>query len=152
MAEMTAQGLAELQAEIARLEGEGRAAIAGDIKTARDYGDLKENAEYHDAKERQAHLETRILRLREQLANAIVVDADGDGDAVGFGSSVAVRDEASGRVSTYTLVSSLEADAAAGKLSVDSPVARALRGKRAGDQVTVATPRGSRVLRLVEVH
>jgi transcription elongation factor GreA len=151
--EMTAEGLAALKAEIARLEGEGRAAIAEDIKTARDFGDLKENAEYHDAKERQAHLETKILRLRDRLTNAVVVEGDGDrgGGAIGFGSTVEVRDDASGRVTTYTLVSSLEADVAAGKLSVDSPVAQALRGKHEGEDIAVTTPRGSRTLRVVKV-
>jgi transcription elongation factor GreA len=150
--EMTAEGLAALEAEIARLETEGRAQIAADIKTARDFGDLKENAEYHDAKERQAHLETKILRLRDQLANAVVVAAEpGGGGAVAFGSTVKVRDEGSGKESTYTLVAALEADAAAGKLSVDSPVAQALRGSRAGDVAAVETPRGTRELRVVEV-
>ena len=149
--EITAEGLAALEAELARLEGEGRAAIAADIKTAREFGDLKENAEYHDAKDRQAHLETKILRLRAQLASAVVVDTGAGGGAVGVGSTVEVRDEDSGRVTTYTLVSSLEADAATGKISADSPVAQALRGKREGDEATVTTPRGARTLRIVKV-
>jgi transcription elongation factor GreA len=150
--EMTADGLAALEAEIARLEGEQRAAIADDIRAARALGDLKENAEYHDAKERQAHLETRILRLRERRANAVVVEvASGSAGVVGFGSSVRVVDESSGRESTYTLVAALEADAAAGRISVDSPVAQALRGRRVGDVVGLETPRGSRSLRIVEV-
>ena len=150
--EMTAEGLAALEAEIARLEGEGREQIAADIKTARDFGDLKENSEYHDAKERQAHLETKILRLRDQLANAVVVEAvGGGGGPVNFGSTVKVHDEASGKDNTYTLVAALEADAAAGMLSVDSPVAQALRGKRAGDVAAVQTPRGQRRLRIVDV-
>jgi transcription elongation factor GreA len=152
--EMTAEGLAALEAEIARLEGEARAAIADDIRAARALGDLKENAEYHDAKERQAHLETKILRLRDQRANAVVVSAASEGGpagVVGFGSRVRVVDEASGRESTYTLVAALEADAAAGKLSVDSPVAQALRGRRVGEVIAVEAPRGSRSLRLLEV-
>jgi transcription elongation factor GreA len=150
--EMTAEGLAALEAEIARLEGEERAAIAEDIRAARALGDLKENAEYHDAKERQAHLETRILRLRERRANAVVVDAaSGSAGVVGFGSSVRLVDESSGRESSYTLVSALEADAAAGRLSVESPMAQALRGRRAGDVVELETPRGSRSLRILEV-
>jgi transcription elongation factor GreA len=149
--EMTAEDLAALEAEIARLEGDARAAIADDIRAARALGDLKENAEYHDAKERQAHLETKILRLREQRTNAVVVSASSEGGAVSFGSRVRVVDEASGRESEYTLVAALEADAAAGKLSVDSPVARALRGRRAGDVAVVETPRGARSLRVLDV-
>ena len=148
---MTAEGLAALEAEIARLEGEGRAAMAEDIRSARSLGDLKENAEYHDAKERQAHLETKILRLREQRANAVIVESSSAGGSVGFGSTVRVVDESSGRESTYTLVAAHEADAAAGKLSVDSPVAQALRGRRAGDAAAVETPRGARSLRVLEV-
>jgi transcription elongation factor GreA len=148
---MTEEGLAALQAEIDRLEGEARAAMAEDIKAARELGDLKENAEYHDAKERQAHLETKILRLREQRANAVLVESSSSGGTVGFGSVVRVVDESSGRESSYTLVAAHEADAAAGKLSVDSPVAQALRGRRVGDVAVVQTPRGSRSLRVVDV-
>jgi transcription elongation factor GreA len=150
--EMTAEDLAALEAEIARLEGDARTAIADDIRAARALGDLKENAEYHDAKERQAHLETKILRLREQRVNAVVVSAaSSEGGAISFGSRVRVVDESSGRENEYTLVAALEADAAAGKLSVDSPVARALRGRRAGDVAVVETPRGARSLRVLEV-
>lgn len=148
--EMTAEGLAALQAEIDRLEGEGRADIARQIKVARDFGDLSENAEYHAAKEAQAHLETRILRLREQLANAQVVEVT-QGDVAGFGSTVEVEDDASGRRSTYRLVSAQEAAPARGLISMDSPVAAALRGRRAGDVVEVQAPRGARRLRVVAV-
>ena len=148
--EMTAEGLAALEAEVARLETDERARIAEDIKTARGYGDLKENAEYHAAKEAQGHLETRILALRHQLTNATVVEVAG-GDAVAFGSVVTVVDEGTGKETTYTLVSAMEADAAAGRLSVESPVARALRGKSVGDVATVETPRGERRLRIASV-
>jgi transcription elongation factor GreA len=148
--EMTAEGLAGLEAEIARLETEERARIAEEIKAARGHGDLKENAEYHAAKEAQAHLETRILALRHQLTNATVVEVGG-GDVVAFGSTVTVADESTGKETTYTLVSAMDADAAAGRLSVDSPVARALRGKSAGEVATVETPRGERRLRIVSV-
>jgi transcription elongation factor GreA len=148
--EMTSEGHAALEAEIARLEGEARAAIAADIKAARELGDLSENAEYHDAKERQAHLETRILALRHRLLNSVVVEAE-SGDVIGIGSVVELVDESSGRALTYTLVSSMEADATAGKLSIDSPVAQALRGRREGDTVAVPAPRGERRLRVERV-
>ena len=148
--EMTAADHAALQAELERLEREARAAIAADIKAARELGDLKENAEYHDAKERQAHLETRILGLRDRLLKAVITEP-ATGEVVGFGSVVQLRDEGAGRSLTYTLVSSHEADAAAGKLSVDSPVAQALRGRRAGQTVSVPAPRGERLLRIVSV-
>jgi transcription elongation factor GreA len=138
------QGLEDLKAEIERLEQVERPAIADRIRTAREWGDLKENAEYHDAKNDQAFLETKILRLQERLRNATVVDeAAGDG-TVGFGSEVRVRDEQSGKELTWTLVGATEADLAAGRLSVESPVAQALTGRREGEDVAVATPRGER--------
>ena len=145
---MTADGLAALEAEIARLETDERRRIAAEIKTARGYGDLSENAEYHAAKEAQAHLETRIQSLRHQMINATVVEVTG-GDVVGFGSVVTVEDERTGKQTTYSLVSSRDADASAGKLSVESPVAGALRGKSVGQTATVETPRGERRLRIV---
>src|ERR1700677_3193271 len=92
---VTAEGLQELEAELARVEGEGRREIAERIKTAREWGDLKENSEYHDAKNDQAHLETKIARLREKISGAVVVadTPDASGGVVGFGSTVLVRDQ-----------------------------------------------------------
>src|SRR3954467_9329589 len=124
---MTSEGLEALRTELEQLEGDGREQIAAQIKTAREWGDLKENAEYHAAKEAQAHLETRILRLREKLLSAEVVEVQG-GDEVSFGSTVEVEDEQTGKTSSYTLVSSREAAPGEGRLSMDSPVAGALRG------------------------
>ena len=111
---MTAEGLEALRAEIAELEGPARRAIAEEIKTARGFGDLKENAEYHEAKNAQARLETKILQLRQRLGDARVVEV-AQGDVVGFGSTVEVEDEATGKRSTYTLVAAHEA--AAGRAS-----------------------------------
>ena len=147
---MTEEGLASLRAELERLESEGRHQIAEQIKTARGWGDLKENAEYHAAKDAQAHLETRILQLREQLLNARVVEAPESGDAVAFGSTVEVEDE-DGRRSTYQLVSQHEAAPSEGRLAFDSPVGVALRDRRAGDVAVVATPRGERRLKVVSI-
>ena len=142
---MTAAAFEALQAEIAQLEGEGRREIAERIRTAREWGDLKENAEYHDAKKSQAMLETRILQLREAALHAEVRE-ESAGDVCGLGSRVTVADEASGKESTYTLVSATETDAATGAVSFQSPVGRALDGARAGDTVTVGTPKGERRL------
>jgi transcription elongation factor GreA len=147
---MTSEGLDALRAELEQLETKGREEIAAQIKTAREWGDLKENAEYHAAKEAQAHLETRILKLRERVVSAEVVEVEG-GDEVGFGSSVEVEDESTGKTSRYTLVSSTEASPAEGKLSIESPVAGALRGRRAGDVAVVQTPRGERRFKVVSV-
>src|ERR1700722_18772146 len=103
----TADGLQELEAELAVLEGDGRREIAERIKTAREWGDLKENSEYHDAKNEQAHLETKIARLREKITAAVVVEATSTagGDQVSFGSSVRVRDQ-DGAEQTWKIVSS----------------------------------------------
>ena len=147
---MTAEGLEALRSELEELETSGREQIAAQSKTAREWGDLKENAEYHAAKEAQAHLETRILRLRERLVSASVVEVQG-GDEVSFGSKVEVEDEETGKVASYTLVSSNEASPGEGKLSMDSPVAGALRGRRAGDVAVVQTPRGERRYKVVSV-
>src|ERR1700692_789500 len=104
---ITAEGLAELHGELAALEGEGRREIAERIKTARAWGDLKENSEYHDAKNDQAHLETKIARLREKIAGAVVVEEApaAAGGKVGFGSTVVVRDH-DGVEQTWRIVSS----------------------------------------------
>jgi transcription elongation factor GreA len=141
---ITAQGLEDLRTELADLEGPRRKAMAARIKVAREEGDLKENAEYHVAKEDQAHLETRIKRLRERLHNAVVVEADGATDAFAFGLTAEVLDESTGSVNTWTLVGSTEADLAAGRLSAESPIGRALMDAKVGKPVKVETPRGSR--------
>jgi transcription elongation factor GreA len=148
---ITREGLEALRAELEELQTAGRAAIAARIKTAREYGDLKENAEYHIAKEDQAHLETKIKRLTERLRGATVMDAPKQDGVVAFGSTVEVRDEASGRVATYTLVGAAEARAGDGRLSIESPVAKALLGARKGDAVPVETPGGTRTFHVVRV-
>ena len=142
--QITPEGLAALRAEIAELESSGRAEMAARIKAARELGDLKENAESHLAKDDQAHLETKIKRLTERLRAARVVEGTSDPDVVGFGSTVLVTDEGSGREHEFTLVGPTEADLKTGRLSSESPVARALVGARAGETITVETPGGER--------
>jgi transcription elongation factor GreA len=149
---ITQEGLDALRAELEQLETVARADVASRIKTAREWGDLKENGEYHAAKEDQAHLETRIKRLRERLRGAKVTEANATPNGVvGFGSTVEVRDEQSGRVSTYMLVGAAEASARDGRLSIESPVAVALVGAREGDAVKVQTPSGSRTFHVQRV-
>ena len=142
---VTTDGLAALQTELEELEGPQRRELAERIKTARDWGDLSENSEYHDAKNDQAHLETKILRLREKILRARVVDDVDRSGLVAFGTTVTVADD-EGREQTWQLVSSHEASPAAGRLSVDSPVAQALLGLRPGDAATLRLPRGERRL------
>ncbi len=148
---MTAEALQALQAELEHLETVARKEIAERIKTAREWGDLKENSEYHDAKNDQAHLETKILRIREQLINAEVREVETQTDVVGFGSRVEVQDTDRGKTTAYTLVSAPEADPAEGKVSVESPIGRALMGARAGDTVKLETPRGVRELKVLAI-
>ncbi|HKG62950.1 MAG TPA: transcription elongation factor GreA [Solirubrobacteraceae bacterium] len=148
---MTRADYEKLEREIEELETSARGEMAERIKAARELGDLKENAEYHDAKDAQAILETRILRLRDQLTRAQVVQAEGGGDAIAFGSEIEIADRDSGKRTTYTLVSAVDADAAAGRLSVESPVAQALVGARAGDVVEIRTPKGKRTLEVISI-
>jgi transcription elongation factor GreA len=149
---ITADGLETLKAELAALEGEGRREIAERIKTAREWGDLKENSEYHDAKNEQAHLETKIMRLRQKIAAAVVVSEApaAAGGLVGFGSAVVVRDE-HGAEHAWRIVSSHDASPAEGRLSAESPVALALLGRAPGDQASVALPKGKRQLTILSV-
>lgn len=148
---ITQEGLDALRAELEQLETVARREIAARIKTAREWGDLKENAEYHSAKEDQAHLETRILKLQERLRNATVTEASAEEGVVGFGTTVEVRDAATGKTARYTLVGATEASARDGKLSIESPVAQALVGARVGTDVVVETPSGSRTFHVVDV-
>ncbi len=149
---ITAEGLKDLEAELATLEGEGRREIAERIKTAREWGDLKENSEYHDAKNDQAHLgdedrETARTDLHGRDREGVQRPVNG---AVGFGSTVVIRDEA-GVERTWRIVSSHDASPSEGRLSADSPVARALLGRRAGERASVMLPKGESVLTVVSV-
>ena len=146
---ITPAGLVALEAEIERLETEGRRAMAARILAARELGDLSENADYHIAKEDQAHLETRIKRLRQRRRDALIVETDDAEDgAFGFGRTAEVLDEESGILHTWTIVGATEADLAQGKLSAQSPVGKALLGRGVGESVAVPTPRGSRSYRV----
>jgi len=141
---ITAEGIASLREEIEQLEGPARTEMAARIKVARELGDLKENAEYHIAKEDQAHLETKIKRLRQRLRTAVVVEVDGDAETFGFGRTAEVLDESKGEVNTWTLVGSTEANLAEGRLSAESPIGRALRDAKLGKPIEIETPKGSR--------
>jgi transcription elongation factor GreA len=146
---ITEAGLAALKAEIAELETVARRDIAARILEARGHGDLKENAEYHAAKEDQGHLETRIQRLRQRMRNAVVVEStESDGTTMEFAREAEVRDLGTDEVYRWTIVGAAEADRAAGKLSAESPVARALLGHAVGETVEFETPRGVRRLKI----
>jgi transcription elongation factor GreA len=144
---ITAEGLAALKSELSELETQARREIAQRILTAREHGDLKENAEYHAAKEDQSHLETRILRLKERLRNAVVVEEAG-GDVFAFGHTAEVLDQGTGATYRWRIVGSTEADLTAGRLSAESPVGKALLGRSPGESVEISTPGGPRRLRI----
>lgn len=132
----------ELAAEIRRLETVERPALAEKIAAARADGDLSENAEYHAAKNDQSFLETKILKLRDQLQRAQIVEA-GTGESVGHGSKVRLRNVAAANEVEYTIVAPHEADASKGLISSNSPVAGALIGAKRGDKVRVELPNGN---------
>jgi transcription elongation factor GreA len=150
--QITQEGLAALEAELHHLENDARREMAERLRTARAWGDLKENSEYHDAKNAQAHLETKILRLRELRRNAVVVEPGAADGRVGLGTAVTVRDLESGRQTVHTLVSASESDPAGGRLSIDSPLGRALAGARVGDQIAFDAPRGRRRLEVIALE
>ncbi|WP_210493749.1 transcription elongation factor GreA [Patulibacter sp. SYSU D01012] len=149
---ITPEGLEALNRELDELEGPRRREIAARIQRARELGDLKENAEYHQAKDDQAHLETRIASLVERRRNAVVTEISTASHEVGFGATVVLVDEDTGREQTWTIVGAAEADASAGKISIESPVAQAVIGKPIGNVVDVTTPRGVRHLRIDRVN
>jgi transcription elongation factor GreA len=145
--EMTQVELDKLREELNGLESGGRAEIAARIKTAREWGDLKENAEYHAAKESQAHLETKILRLKAQVRSAVVVEQKLTGE-VAHGSHVTITDAKTDKQQDFTIVSPNEAAPKEGLMSSASPIAAAVLGHKVGDVVEVEVPAGVRKLRV----
>lgn len=146
----------KLQEEIAALEYELRHELPKEILKARAHGDLSENAEYHAAKERQGYVNARLGQLRKRLAELSMVDLSKlPTDKVGLGSTVVVLDLNKDEEITYKLVTSEEADVAAGKISTSSPIGRSLLGKSPGDVVRVNIPGGVReleIVKLVTIH
>jgi transcription elongation factor GreA len=149
---ITPEGLKKLQVELKKRKSEDRPKVIEAIAVARGHGDISENAEYDAAKEQQAFLEKRIRDIENKIANANVVDPSTMGtDRVVFGLQVTVQDLDSGEESSYQIVGEDEADIAAQRISVSSPVARALIGKSVGDIVQVQIPRGLRELEILEI-
>lgn len=140
---MTKGGLDALEEEFRRLRNEERPAVIKAIAAAREHGDLSENAEYHAARERQSFIEGRLAELEDVISRADVIDTSKlSGKVVRFGATVVVADEDTDEELTYQIVGTHEADINDGRLSVTSPLARALIGKTIGDSVEVDTPRG----------
>ena len=149
---MTAEGYQALDAELKRLKTEERPAVIQAISEARSHGDLSENAEYHAAKERQAFIETRLAEIEDKIARAQIIDVSKlSGKQVKFGATVNLIDEDSGDKSKYKIVGEDESDVKAGKISITSPIARALIGKEEGDVVEVMAPGGPKSYEIVKV-
>jgi transcription elongation factor GreA len=150
---LTPEGLDKLKAEIEYLSNDKRREVAERIKEAREFGDISENSEYDDAKNEQAMLEARIASLEDKLRSASVIDpAELDKDVVRVGSLVSVKDEGSGKSLKYTIVGSTEADPSENKLSNESPVGKALVGRKRNDTVKVTLPNGkNRELKITKI-
>jgi transcription elongation factor GreA len=149
---MTAEGYAALDAEMKRLKTEERPTVIQAIAEARAHGDLSENAEYHAAKERQAFIEGRLLELEDKIARSQIIDVSKlSGKQVKFGATVNLLDEDSGVKSKYKIVGEDESDVSQGKISVTSPIARALIGKEEGDVIEVMAPGGAKSYEIVKV-
>ena len=150
---MTAPGLQRLEEELRHLKSTERPAIIRQIAEARTHGDLSENAEYHAARERQSFIEGRIAELEEIVATAEVIDISSlSGDQVKFGAQVRLVDEETEKEATYQIVGVHEADIKSGRLSISSPLAKALIGKRAGDTVSVPAPGGDRSYEILDIR
>ena len=150
---MTAGGYKALEDEINQLKNVERHEIIKLIAEARAHGDLSENAEYHAAKERQAFIEGRVIELEDKLGRADVIDVSKlSGSTVKFGATITLVDEDTDEERKYQIVGDHEADAQNGRISVSSPIARALIGKAKGDSVEVAAPGGARSYEILKVE
>jgi transcription elongation factor GreA len=150
---MTPSGYAKLEKELKQLKYVERRKNSLEIEVARAHGDISENAEFHAAKERQSHIEGRIRLIEDRLARAQVIETGGaPPDSVRFGVTVVLSDDNTGEEVRYTITGEDESDVSSGLISVTSPVARALLGKRVGDEVTVRVPKGSRSFEVLEIR
>ncbi len=150
---MTAAGYATLEAELKHCQQVERPRILQQITDARTHGDLSENAEYHAAKEQQSHNDGRIVELEDKLARAEVIDVSKlSGDSIKFGATVTLVDEDTDEKRVWQIVGEPEANAKSGRISISSPLARALLGKKKGAQVEVVTPGGAKAYEVLKVE
>ena len=149
---LTPEGYEKLKSEIQHLSNDKRREVADRIRVARDFGDISENAEYDDAKNEQAMLEHKIAQLEERLVHARVIESDDvDLSVVSIGAKVRLRDVDAKQTVEYVIVGSAEADPAESKLSNESPVGKAIIGKKKGETVEVAAPRGSMKFKILDI-
>ena len=150
---MTAAGYATLESELKHCQQVERPRILQQITDARTHGDLSENAEYHAAKEAQSHNEGRIVELEDKLARADVIDVSKlSGETIKFGATVTLVDEDTDKKQVWQIVGEPEADAKSGRISISSPLARALVGKKKGAQVEMVTPGGAKAFEVLKVE
>lgn len=153
---LTLEGKAKLEAELAELKSTKREEIAEKIKVARSYGDLSENSEYDEAKNEQAIVESRIATLEATLKNAVIVEDDAvvseDSDTIWLGNTITVLDVETGEELTYDIVSSIEADPMNGKISDDSPLGKAVLGRKEGETIEVEAPIGMLEYKILKVE
>ena len=150
---LTREGYERLKQEIDHLRGDKRRDVAERIKTAREFGDISENAEYDDAKQEQAMLEHRLSQLEERIRAARVLDPSEIGsDVVSLGTTVRLRDVGADETIEYHVVGSAEANPAENRLSNESPVGKAIMGRKKGDTVRVAAPRGSLEFEILDIQ
>ncbi len=150
---MTAAGYARIEAELRQLKSVKRPEVIRAIADAREHGDIAENAEYHAAKERQAFIEGRMAELEDKFSRADVIDVSKlSGRVIKFGATVKLADEDTEAVVTYQIVGEVEADVKKGRLSVTSPLARALIGRSTGDSVEVEAPGGAKSFEIIRVR
>ncbi len=149
---LTTQGFARLEAELKQLKNVERPAVVSAIAEAREHGDLKENAEYHAARDKQSFIEGRVKELEAVISRAEVIDPkDMKGDTIKFGATIKLVDEESEENVTYQIVGEYEASLEQGRIANTAPIARALMGKKAGDNVEVKTPKGTRYYEVLSV-
>jgi transcription elongation factor GreA len=149
---LTREGLKKLEEELEYLEKEKRAQVAERIHAAKEEGDITENAEYDDAKHEQAFVEGRILTLRTMISNAAIIEDKGPSDVVRLGSRVTVQEDGSDGPETYNIVGSAEADPLSGRISNESPIGRALMGRRVGSIVSYKAPVGEIRLKILRLE
>lgn len=146
---MSPEGLRRLKDELAELRGSRIKEVAGKIEKAKEFGDLKENSEYHDAKDEMSMLMSRIRQIEDQIARAVVVEKGTGSDTVGIGSTV--RISGSGREKTIVVVGAPEADPSKGLISNDSPLGKALIGRKVGETATINAPAGELKYQIIEI-
>jgi transcription elongation factor GreA len=148
---MTREGKEKLEQELEYLKSVKRKEVVERIKIARSFGDLSENSEYDSAKEEQAFVEGRITTLENMIRNAKIIEGEADTSSVSLGRTVTFTELPDGDEETYTIVGSAEADPFEGKISNDSPIAKSLLGRQVGDEVTVQTPGGEMLVKIVKI-